>query len=92
MRPMQTPKYHLDSIFDPNTAHPDDAHSILMRCVPPNSRVLELGCASGYLSGYMTRELGCYVVGLEVDPTATAIAAERAAEVYTVDLDRPPND
>lgn len=86
---MSTPKYHLENIFNPQTTHPDDAHSILMRLIPPNSRVLELGCASGYLSGYMEQALGCRVTGLEFDATATALAAKRCSEVYTVDLDTP---
>jgi methionine biosynthesis protein MetW len=86
---MTTPKYHLDSIFDPARAHPDDAHSVLMRLIPRESRVLELGCASGYLSGYMEQALGCRVTGLEADPAATAIAAGRCSEVHTVDLDAP---
>jgi methionine biosynthesis protein MetW len=84
---MSWPKYHLDAIFQPQTTHPDDAHSILMRLIPPGTNVLELGCASGYLSGYMEQELGCRVTGLEADPNATSIAASRCAEVYTVDLD-----
>lgn len=83
------PKYHLDSIFDIHQADPDDAHSILMRLIPCESRVLELGCASGYLSGYMEQVLGCRVTGLEYDPAATAIAATRCSEVHTVDLDAP---
>ena len=83
------PKYHLEQIFDPQKAHPQDAHSILMRLVPRGTRVLELGCASGYLSGYMERTLGCRVTGLEFDPAATAIAATRCSEVHTVDLDTP---
>lgn len=82
-----TPKYHLSSIFNPQAAHPDDAHSVLMRLIPPSSRVLELGCASGYLSGYMEQGLGCRVTGLELDPVAASIAAKRCSEVYTVDLD-----
>lgn len=86
---MSTPKYHLDSIFDPQRAHPDDAHSVLMRLIPPGSRVLEIGSASGYLSGYMEQKLGCRVTGMEFDPAATAIAAERCSEVHTVDLDMP---
>ncbi len=84
-----TPKYHLDDIFNPETAHPDDAHSILMRLIPKDAKVLELGCASGYLSGYMEQKLGCRVTGLEADPVATAIAAQRCSEVHTVDLDAP---
>lgn len=83
------PKYHLDQVFNPSKAHPYDAHSILMRLVPRGSKVLELGSASGYLSGYMEQVLGCRVTGLEADPTATAIAKTRCTEVYTADLDAP---
>lgn len=81
------PKYHMDDIFDIEKAHPDEAHSIIMRQIPGNSRVLELGSASGYLSGYMEQKLACRVTGLEFDPNATKIAAERTTEVHTVDLD-----
>lgn len=84
------PKYHMgEQLFDPQQAHPDDAHSTLMRLIPAGSRVLELGCSSGYLSGYMERVLGCRVTGLEVDPVAAQIAQSRCSEVYTVDLDAP---
>lgn len=83
------PKYHLDDVFNPAAAHPDDAHSLLMRLIPRDSAVLELGCASGYLSGYMEQALGCRVTGLEADPAATAIAATRCTQVFTVDLDAP---
>ncbi len=86
---MSTPKYHLDQVFDPGRAHPDEAHSVLMRLIPPGSRVLELGCASGYLSGYMEQTLGCRVTGLEYDPDAVAIARGRMSEVYQADLDVP---
>jgi methionine biosynthesis protein MetW len=84
-----TPKYHIEEIFNPQKTHPDDAHNILMRLVPSASKVLELGCASGYLSGYMEQMLGCRVTGLEFDPVATAIAQTRSTEVHTVDLDAP---
>lgn len=82
-------KYDLDGIFDPARAHPDDAHSVLIRLIPPGSRVLELGCATGYLSGYMEQALGCRVTGLEYDAAAAAVAALRCAEVHIVDLDSP---
>ena len=82
------PKYHLDGIFDPTQAHPDDAHSLLMRLVPAGSRVLELGCASGYLSGYMEQKLNCRVTGLEYDAESVAIARSRCSDVHQVDLDK----
>ncbi len=81
------PKYHMDDIFNVDKAHPDEAHSIIMREIPRDSRVLEIGSASGYLSGYMEQVLNCRVTGLEFDPNATAIASKRTTEVHTVDLD-----
>ncbi len=84
---VSAPKYHLEGLFDPQQAQPDDAHSILMRLIPPNSRVLELGCASGYLGGYMEQQLGCRVTGLEFDAEAARIAATRMSEVHVVNLD-----
>lgn len=86
---MTQPKYHLSDIFNPLTAHPDDSHAVQMRYVPRDSRVLELGCASGYMSGYMEQALGCRVTGLEYDAQAAVIAAERCSEVHVVDLDSP---
>lgn len=83
------PKYDLDGLFDPVRAHPDDAHSVLMRLIPSGSRVLELGCATGYLSGYMEQTLGCRVTGVERDAAAAAVAAARCAQVFTADLDAP---
>lgn len=84
---IDSPKYDLGGIFEPARAHPDDAHSLLMRLVPPDSRVLELGCATGYLSGYMEQALGCHVTGIEFDAASAEIARTRASEVYTADLD-----
>lgn len=84
---MTNPKYHMDDIFDIESAHPDEAHSVIMRKIPANSRVLELGSASGYLSGYMEQKLACRVTGLEFDLNATRIAEERTSEVHTVNLD-----
>lgn len=81
------PKYDLDGLFDPKRAAPFDAHSLLMARIPPGSRVLELGCATGYLSGYMERALGCRVTGLDYDAASVAVAAGRCAEAYQADLD-----
>jgi methionine biosynthesis protein MetW len=81
------PKYDLDGLFDPDQTPSDDAHSQIMRLIPPGSQVLELGCATGYLSGYMEQMLGCRVIGLEYDKDAVAVAKTRCHAVYEVDLD-----
>jgi O-antigen biosynthesis protein len=86
---MTEPKYHLSEPFDPSKANPDDSHSIQMRYVSANSRVLELGSATGYMSAYMEKVLGCRVTGLEYDEASAQIARERSSEVFVVDLDEP---
>ncbi|MFN2431367.1 MAG: methyltransferase domain-containing protein [Gemmatimonadota bacterium] len=57
----------------------DSTHSRVLRLVGRDRRVLEFGCASGYMSRVLTEELGCRVVGVEIDPEAAA-SAERFCE------------
>ncbi len=64
------------------------AHRLLLEAVPAGARVLDAGCASGYLAALLAAR-GHEVVGLEADPGAAAAARERAAiEVITGDLER----
>jgi methionine biosynthesis protein MetW len=42
--------------------------------VRPGSKVLDLGCASGYLMDHLRRTKACEVVGIEPDPEAVAQA------------------
>jgi O-antigen biosynthesis protein len=86
---MAIPKYHMAHIFDPTQAGDYDSHTLQMQLVPSATRVLELGCASGYIAGYMERALGCRVTGLDFDADAVAIARQRCSEAHTVDLDAP---
>lgn len=49
--------------FDPA---PLNTHMLLMEQIPENSKVLEIGTASGYLGEYMIHEKHCDVWGIEV--------------------------
>jgi 2-polyprenyl-3-methyl-5-hydroxy-6-metoxy-1,4-benzoquinol methylase len=51
-----------------------DSHRLLAAAVPPGSRVLDVGCATGYLAAELARS-GCAVTGVE--PAAEAAAAAR---------------
>jgi methionine biosynthesis protein MetW len=86
---MTTPKYHLDGLFDPARANDHDSHAIQARLIPPNTRVLELGCASGYMSGYLERAKNCRVVGVDYDPLAIQIAQTRCYKALQIDLEQP---
>jgi 2-polyprenyl-3-methyl-5-hydroxy-6-metoxy-1,4-benzoquinol methylase len=52
----------------------DSTHNLVVGLVPPASRVLELGCATGCMSSVLKTRLGCSVTGVEV----CAEAAEQA--------------
>jgi 2-polyprenyl-3-methyl-5-hydroxy-6-metoxy-1,4-benzoquinol methylase len=64
---------------------PFDAHSQILKLVGSNQRVLELGCASGYLSEMMTRQ-GCEVVGVERESKAALMAERFCRQVIVGDL------
>lgn len=66
----------------------DNAHAHQLRAVPPGARVLELGCATGYLSRYLKEERGCRVVGVELDPDAAERARAHCERVVVGDLDQ----
>ncbi|WP_354700235.1 hypothetical protein DSM112329_00501 [Paraconexibacter sp. AEG42_29] len=52
------------------------AHRMLVDAVPPGSRVLDVGCSTGYL-GAVLAATGCQVVGVEQDERAALRARAR---------------
>ena len=69
-------------------ADPASTHSKTVSLVPPATRVLEFGCATGYMSEVLKDRLGCTVVGIEIDPGAAAIAEEHAERVIVGDAEK----
>jgi methionine biosynthesis protein MetW len=62
------------------------AHRHVLDLVPPGARVLDVGCAEGYLAAELARR-GCSVVGIEPDARAAAIARERGINVLEFDVE-----
>lgn len=75
-------KYAFD--FDPQETN--TSHGLLVGMVPPGSRVLDIGCAAGYL-GDALREKECIVHGVELDPVAAEEARTRLASVVVADAE-----
>lgn len=65
---------------DPNTSH-----RRMVALVGANKKVLEVGCASGYMSKVL-RENGCRVTGIEADAEAARIAEQYCERVIIADL------
>ena len=59
----------------------------LARLVGKNKRVLELGCGPGSQSRVLRDELGCTVVGVEIDPSRAEKARAFCSAVHEADLE-----
>ena len=44
----------------------DSPHSFALQAVSPRSRVLDLGCAGGYMAAALKQRKGCHAVGVDV--------------------------
>jgi methionine biosynthesis protein MetW len=62
------------------------AHRHVLDLVPAGARVLDVGCAEGYLATELTAR-GCSVVGVEPDARAAVVARERGISVLEFDVE-----
>ena len=63
-------KYYYHGNFDPGKLKSDNIDRLSTGLVPIGSKILELGCATGFMSRYFTKKLGCQVIGVDVNPAA----------------------
>ena len=62
------------------------SHALMLRLVGPDRRVLDVGCATGYLGEALMAQ-GCRVSGVEYDPEAADRAKGVLDEVLVADLE-----
>jgi 2-polyprenyl-3-methyl-5-hydroxy-6-metoxy-1,4-benzoquinol methylase len=62
------------------------SHRLVLDAVADGARVLDVGCATGYLAAELARR-GCTVVGVEFDPVAAQQARAFCREVVVGDLE-----
>jgi 2-polyprenyl-3-methyl-5-hydroxy-6-metoxy-1,4-benzoquinol methylase len=62
------------------------SHRLVLDAVPDGARVLDVGCATGYLAAELVAR-GCTVVGVEYDPVAAQQARAICREVVVGDLE-----
>lgn len=80
-------KYSYPGKFNPAKLSPDNIDRLSTSLIPRNSKILELGCATGFMSQYFTDSLGCQVYGVELDSTAARKAAKYTRGVIVGNLD-----
>ena len=61
-------------------------YELIQDLVPPNSRVLDLGCGDGQLLDALMRHKGCQGRGIEIDERAVGEAIRRGVPVYHGDM------
>jgi 2-polyprenyl-3-methyl-5-hydroxy-6-metoxy-1,4-benzoquinol methylase len=62
-------------------------HNLVVSLVPPGARVLEFGCATGYMSEVLRSRLACSVVGIEISAPAAEIARNHCERVIVGDAE-----
>jgi len=72
--------------YVPFNERPHGGHAKLLALVPDKTRVLDVGCSSGYLARPLT-ERGCTVIGIERDEAAAAAAQDVCSEVFVGDVE-----
>lgn len=61
--------------------------STIFSLVPPESRVLDIGCSTGALARLLTENKGCRVVGIDIDDNSLKEASRYCDKVFRCDLD-----
>jgi len=65
---------------------PHDPRSKTIKYVGNDKKVLDVGCAIGFVSRKL-RENGCYVVGIEIDKEIASIASKNCDKVIIADVE-----
>ncbi len=74
---------------DVATLAPTNAWRLMWESVPRDSRVLDVGCATGYLGSWLKTTRNCAVEGVDAVAQDLEVAEPRLDQVYLRDLDMP---
>jgi methionine biosynthesis protein MetW len=61
-------------------------HRLIIEAIPEGARVLDVGCASGYVAAALAAK-GATTVGIEPDPAMAAAAEDHCEHVYAVTVE-----
>ena len=71
------------NVYDP---YPFGSHAKMVKLIGTNKKVLEVGCATGYISKRL-KENGCSVIGIEIDPISSEVAKRYCDDVIVDDVE-----
>jgi glycosyltransferase involved in cell wall biosynthesis len=75
--------------YEPKLGYPS-THQLLIDSIAPNTRVLDLGCAGGYL-GAELRKKGCHVTGVDLFPLGEGVELDNFVQ-HDLNAGVPPVD
>ena len=73
-------KYHKET-FVYEGLKPNNIDKIQLDMIPPNSHVLEIGCATGYMGEFLVQKKGCRFLGIETEKESASSAEERGLDI-----------
>lgn len=80
-------KYGRNVIFNPELLDPLNIDRQSVDLIPDGSKVLEIGCATGFMGEYLIKKRRCYVVGVESGVDEAKVAREKLNIVIEGDIE-----
>ncbi|MFQ5687187.1 MAG: class I SAM-dependent methyltransferase [Candidatus Scalindua sp.] len=81
-------KYHRKN-YNPLESNPASIDSISTGMVPSGAKVLDIGCATGYMAEYLQEYKNCTVAGVENNPEQTQLAQKICSVVFAGSIESP---
>jgi O-antigen biosynthesis protein len=79
--------YRTETRYTEFDGSPGSTHNLVVGLVEPGSRVLEFGCATGYMSQVLHDRLGANVVAVELNAEAAQLAAVHCDRILVGDAE-----
>jgi 2-polyprenyl-3-methyl-5-hydroxy-6-metoxy-1,4-benzoquinol methylase len=67
----------------------ENSNSVILRHIPRNSTILEIGCAHGRMTRFLKEELNCTVDIVEIDHEAREVAQQWARNSFSISAEAP---
>lgn len=80
-------KYGKNIVFDPNKLDPLNIDRQSINLIPEGTKVLDIGCATGFMGKYLKKNKNCYVVGVEQGIDEAREAKKVLNRVITGDIE-----
>lgn len=73
--------------FNPEILDKQNIDRLALDQVPENSKVLDIGCATGFMGKYLIQHKGCKVYGVEIRLNESIVAKNNLNRVAVIDIE-----